>query len=331
MERVVAIEGPQELAQWPASGNLPALHPDDLIRDAPDAHRILAADGEVLAHCSLWWRQAGSIAGAKVGAIGHYAARDASAAQRILRHACDALAREGCRLAVGPMDGTTWRRYRFVSERGSEPPFFLEPDNPDEWPGHFQDAGFTPLARYYSAVTDHLDRRDPDLPRRAESFARRGIRIRSWDPADAERELRCLYAVSRVSFRNNLLFAPIAEAEFLAMHRPLLPHIDPRLILLADKEEQTVGFAFAVPDRLQARRGQPIDTVIVKSLAILPGRRYAGLGGLLLGRAQERAACLGYLRAIHALMHQGNASRSLSARSAHPMRQYTLYARRLSP
>jgi len=331
MERLVAIEEPQELAQLAVSRELPAFHPDDLVRDGADAHRILAVGDEIVGRCSLWWRHTGSIAGAKVGVIGHYAARDTSAARRLLHHACDALAREGCETVVGPMDGTTWRRYRFVTERGSEPPFFLEPDNPDEWPGHFRDAGFAPVAHYFSAVTDHLDRRDPDLACRAEIFTQRGIRIRPWDSDDADGELRRIYAVSRVSFRNNFLYAPIAESEFLAMHRPLLPLIDPRLIFLAETEERTVGFVFAAPDRLQARRGQPIDTVIVKSLAILPERIYAGLGGLLLARAQERAAGLGYARAIHALMHQSNASRNVSARSARPMRQYTLYARRLSP
>ena len=42
--------------------------------------------------------------------------------------------------AVGPLDGSTWRRYRLVTERGVEPPFFMEPDNPDDWPGKRPDA-----------------------------------------------------------------------------------------------------------------------------------------------------------------------------------------------
>jgi len=29
------------------------------------------------------------------------------------------------------MDGSTWHRYRLPTERGAEPTFFLEPDNPE--------------------------------------------------------------------------------------------------------------------------------------------------------------------------------------------------------
>jgi GNAT superfamily N-acetyltransferase len=309
---------------------LPALAPADLLRDAPDAHCILAADGGAKARGSLWWC-AGSLAGVRVGAIGHYAARDTSAGRCLLQHACEALARAGCGLAVGPMNGSTWRSYRFVTERGSEPCFFLEPDNPDDWPGHFREAGFAPLARYLSAVTALLAGQDRELTSRVGSFAERGIHLRPWQAADAEGELRRIYAVSRVSFRNNFLYTPIAESAFLDLYRPLLPFTDPRLIWLAEEGNRTVGFVFAIPDRLQARRGQAVDTVVVKSIAVLPGRAYAGLGRLLLGRVQETAYDLGCRRAIHALMHEANASRRLSARTAHPMRWYTLFARRLSP
>ena len=43
-------------------------------------------------------------------------------------------------MAVGPMDGSTWRRYRFITERGAEPAFFLETYNPDVWPLNFTGA-----------------------------------------------------------------------------------------------------------------------------------------------------------------------------------------------
>ena len=57
------------------------------------------------------------------------------------------LAAERCTIAIGPVDGNTWQRYRLITEPGTEPPFFLEPDNPDAWPGQFTAAGFTPLAQ----------------------------------------------------------------------------------------------------------------------------------------------------------------------------------------
>lgn len=72
-----------------------------------------------------------------------------------------------------------------------------------------------------------------------------------------------------------------------------------------------------------------MDTVIIKTVAVLPGRAYAGLGNVLVARVQAIAYALGYRRAIHALMHDSNNSRNLSDRYARSIRRYTLYARKL--
>jgi hypothetical protein len=75
-----------------------------------------------------------------------------------------------------------------------------------------------------------------------------------------------------------------------------------------------------------------LRTVIVKTVAILPGREWAGLGMLLLDHCQKAARASGFSRAIHALMYDGNASRNVSgAYAGRPIRRYTLYARRLAP
>jgi GNAT superfamily N-acetyltransferase len=90
-----------------------------------------------------------------------------------------------------------------------------------------------------------------------------------------------------------------------------------------------VGFVFGLPDLLRQRRGIPDDTVIIKTLAVLPGRRAAGLGGLLVARCHQAAQRLGFARAIHALMHEGNGSRNICAERARTIRRYALFARRL--
>ena len=68
--------------------------------------------------------------------------------------------------------------------------------------------------------------------------------------------------------------------------------------------------------------------MLFRSLAVLPGRELAGLGKLLLERCQHAAHAAGFRRAIHALMHDGNASRNLGD-DAVEIRRYTLFARRL--
>ncbi len=330
MDRLVAIRDPEELSQWDDGTLLPPLTVTDLVQHAPDAHWILIdGRGEAHGRCSLWWRRTPSLPGHRLGILGHYAARDSGAAHRLLHHACEQLAAQGCTLAVGPMDGNTWRRYRLITERGSEPVFFLEPDNPDEWPGHFFDNGFTPLAHYTSAVNADLSRQDPRMERVAERMAAQEIRIRSLDPQCVEDGLRRIYAVSRIGFRSNFLYTPIGESEFIAQYRPLLAWVRPELVLLAEQGDRPIGLLFALPDLMQARRGQVIDTVILKTVAVLPERGNAGLGSLLVARGHAIARSLGYRRAIHALMHETNNSRNISRHYAQPMRRYALFARAL--
>jgi hypothetical protein len=50
-----------------------------------------------------------------------------------------------------------------------------------------------------------------------------------------------------------------------------------------------------------------------------------------LGEVHAAAQSLGFTRAIHALMHQTNKSRNLSAHYARTIRRYTLFSKRLTP
>ena len=69
--------------------------------------------------------------------------------------------------------------------------------------------------------------------------------------------------------------------------------------------------------------------MIVKTVAVLPGRLTAGLGALLAEETHHRAARLGMTRAVHALMHEHNASLVISRRQGTVMRRYTLFHRAL--
>jgi GNAT superfamily N-acetyltransferase len=309
---------------------LPAS-PEDVARAAPDARwAALAADGTAYACCSLWWTAVPAHGDERLGVIGHFAARDADSAAMLLRHALAELSAQACTLAVGPMDGNTWRRYRFVTERGAEPPFFLEPDNPDEYPRYWHDAGFTPLAGYSSTRVDRLDADEVRLAVLARRAADNGIHIRPIDAARLEAELRRVYRVAEISFRKNFLYTPISEDEFVGQYAKVGPVLNPALVQIAEIDEGPVGFSFSIPDVNQAKRGERIDTAIMKTLAVLPGRRSAGLGGLLLFRSYQAASEQGLTRAIHALMHDTNVSRNLNREHTRTLRRYTLYARRLA-
>ena len=322
-----------EAAAFPAPPDWPALDPSEAARHGADLSLVLrdGDGGEPLrGRCSLWWTDAPPLAGETLGVVGHFGATDAEAAHALLDAACVELARRGCTLAAGPMDGNTWRRYRLVTEPGEEPPFFLEPTNPPAWPAWWEEAGWTPLAHYFSALAEDLTVRDPRAERVAERLASIGVTIRPIDPARFEAELDAIYDVSAVSFRDNYLYTPLARDEFVAQYAKVRPLVVPELAMIAEHEGRAVGFGFSLPDASERMRGAPARTIIVKTLAILPERRlYGGLGSLITDRTQATAHAMGFTRAIHALMHESNASLAISARTARRIRRYALYGRTL--
>lgn len=307
------------------------IPPDQLRRQNPDA-RLLAWDGtHAVARCGLWFRQVPPHANHRLGVIGHYCAypHSADAGEAILRAACAGLADEGCTLAVGPMDGNTWQRYRLVTERGTEPPFFLEPDTPDDWPDHFRAAGFKPLARYDSALTTDLAIRDLRADETATRLVERGIVVRNVDLVRFEEELRRLHPLLLGCFADNFLYTPVSEDEFVAQYAPVRAYIRPELVLIAERAGEPVGFLFAVPDLLQLKRTGACDTAIAKTMAVRPDCAGIGLGGYLMDRVHAAMHACGYRRAIHALFHEDNRSGRISRRTANTIRRYTLFARPL--
>ena len=335
--RAIVSESAKEIAKEAPGAGILAFEPSDFETQHAQLHvsvlgevlgEVPSKDEETLARCSLWWDDTPDYEQHRVGLIGHYAAANAPAAERLLAEAERRLRDAGCTITIGPMNGNTWRSYRFVTEAGSAPPFFLEPANPAEWPAQFVTAGFAPLASYFSALSTTFSEMDPRIAATEERLARSGVTIHA-ARSDLKTELAGIYAVSRVSFARNFLYTEISEAGFAAMYQPILPVTKPELVFVAERAGQCVGYLFAIPDLAQARRGVPIDTFIVKTVAILPEEGLRGLGGLLVARAQQQGHHLGFRRCIHALMYENNVSMNISRHYASTMRKYTLYSKRL--
>jgi GNAT superfamily N-acetyltransferase len=300
-------------------------------QEHPDVHLMAVDDHEgAAAECSLWWSKTPPLGHQRVGLIGHYSAANDSAAQMLLAASCDRLRRAGCMCAVGPMDGSTWRRYRFVTDAGTEPAFFLEPQNPPEWPQQFVLSGFSPLASYFSSLNADLSRPDPRLTEAENRLRSSGLVLRSSRAAETPDVLRRMYRVACIAFQNSFLYTELPLDDFLRQYERLLPLMRPELLLLAEQETELVGFVFAIPDVLRQAADTPTDTFIVKTVATLPRSESRGLGTLLVGQVQQIGRELGFQRCIGALMHERNAPvRNISDTYGKPIRRYTLFAKDL--
>lgn len=289
----------------------PGLPPFEPLPPAP-AYLGVVQEGVLVARAGLWG-QGG------LGAIGHFAAVGRESGVRLLRAACERLRQQGCVRAVAPLDGSTWFGYRWVVETSDEPPFLLEPRNPLEYAGWAREAGFTAWQTYRSTLhTVHV----PD-PRAAEleaRFARLGLRHPA--PQTLEADLRGIHALSNAAFVGNPLFSPLDWPSFEALYRPLVSRVPPEWVWIAEDGGRTVGFLLSLPDPTQP------GTLLAKTLAIAPGREYAGLGRWLAECFYRQAFRAGFRRVIHALMWESNRSTNLQGHGR-VIRRYALFAREL--
>ncbi len=272
----------------------------------------LAIDG---ASCRVWpdgpgWK------GSPAAAIGKLEFDSAEAGAALLKQACEQLREAGRNQVLAPMDGDTWHAYRAVTVSDGSSPFALEPRSGPHDVAALRAASFDTVTDYVSAraPVPHPGGAAPDIP---------GVAIRAWDGQDPDALLDRLFGLAAGSFADKAFFKPIEREDFLALYRPMLAALDPRLVLFAfDGSSDLAGFLFGLPDWC---KGTTSDTAILKTYA----SRRGGVGHLLAHTFHDRAQDLGYTHVIHALMHVNNVSFERSAMHGGTIfRRYSLFGRR---
>jgi hypothetical protein len=274
-------------------------------------------DGEG-ARCLLY-RDAPSWQGCKTAAIGGFRCESPASGAALLEQAAELLRSEGFEALLGPMEGDTWHSYRLVTESDGSPPFLLEPVGGTHDLAAFAASGFAPVSAYVSTRA-RLD----DAIGAAAPVGRNDATVAAWDGRDAEALIEKLFDMSTASFSDRPFFKKIGKSAFLKLYEPVLPLLDPRLVLFArDRAGGLVGFLFGFADRLE---GDQPHTVILKTYA---SARH-GVGHLLADTFHRTARDLGLADVIHALMHVDNLSLDRSRQhSARIFRRYALMGRRL--
>lgn len=284
---------------------------------------ITGNGGETLAAASIWWNDTPIHQGKPIGTIGDFHALSAEATQHLLETATTHLREKGSSIAIGPMDGNTWNKHRFVIETINLPPFLLEPENPPEYPDWWRGAGFSELSHYSSSLIP-LDGSTTVPPVLRQRILSSGVSIENLDLARFEDVLRAIHSLSLKSFSNNFLYTPLPEGSFLEAYLKIRAHVDPDLVKIARKDGDIVGFIFGIPDL--AATSNP--ALIVKTLAVDPAARTAGLGSLLVDELHLTGFRKGYTEAIHALQHGSNTSLKITGRHhGTAFRRYALFSK----
>ena len=294
-----------------------------LTRTPPDAFVLVSRGSDVCARAALFWSRTPLLEGKRTGLIGHFWASDEAATRRLLDEVCAAVAARGAELAIGPINGSTWEKYRFVTWSDGSPPFFLEPTNPEAWPGWWEGAGFRVCASYSSLERSKLGEYE-SLAARAEPQTPRGMTITGVSADDWESVLRRVWPVVDEAFAAAFLYRSIGEDAFVAEYGSARPLVDPRLCRLAEVDGRVIGFSFAYLDPIERQTGSARRSIVFKTVAARKGQR---IGWALLHDMDVQGMAIGATHVIGALMHDATISKAMSGPFSVPRRRYALFAR----
>jgi hypothetical protein len=276
--------------------------------------------------------------GRPLGLVGFFECVDRpDVARPLLDTALAWLAERGVARTLGPMNFSTWYRYRFVTGGHERGPFLLEPYNAPWYGRLFEGAGFTPFNRYATLRVSLTP--VPMLEAMHGRCARAGVTFEPLDLAQADETLPMFFDLSRRIFAGKTAYSAITLEEFQALYRGASAILEPGLSWIArDRQGAPLGFLFAYPDLLEPmRRGAPTarpETTVLKTIGIVP-EAPKGLGWAMTHLHMEAARERGYRFSLFALMEKyhelmrygGREVRRDEDAVCEVWKEYTLYAR----
>ena len=244
------------------------------------------------------------------------------------------LKKEGIETIIGPLNGTTWNTYRYVTEKGNGRPFLMEPWNEDYSVSLFEKLDFKHLAGYISTVMEGMDsdgRRN--LNKKIEKLKKfdyyKDIRVESAENKDLLTVLNKVYDLTVKAFKNNFLYSELEREIFLKMYLSYEDKIIKKFFKMLYLKDELIGYVFGIPDYTELGYKGKIDTIILKTIAVSPIYNGKGMGYILINSLVEEAEKEGYENVIYALMHQSNVSKNIGLLLGNMLRRYTLFIKEL--
>ncbi|MBL0112350.1 MAG: GNAT family N-acetyltransferase [Saprospiraceae bacterium] len=106
----------------------------------------------------------------------------------------------------------------------------------------------TDVLAYHLEAKNFPERLQSRIAMLESRLAAKGITVRPIDMKNFQRDVKSALSVYNGAWSDNLGFAPFTEKEFLHVAKDLKLVMDPNLVMLAEKDGVTIGFALAVPD-----------------------------------------------------------------------------------
>ena len=288
--------------------------------------------------------------GERAGFFGFYESVDEPEVARALMDEVERwLTGQGAEVVRGPFSFSTNEDGGFLARGFEHPPVFMMPYTMPYYLDLFDGLGYRP-ARELVAYDFHYD---GDAPAYFERFARRAAQrtravIRPMDMRHFARDVARAFSVYNRAWAENWGFVPMTEAQFHHMAKEMKLLVDPAIALVAEVDDEPVGFFLALPDYnlvlkhlngrlfpfglirlLLAKRS--LHAMRVLTLGVVKEYRRSGLETLLIYRVLRDGHAKGYTRAELSWVLEENVlmRRALERMGAVPYKSNRIYEKPL--
>jgi hypothetical protein len=251
--------------------------------------------------------------GDKVGFFGFFECiNDQSVANALFDKAKAFLVSKGMNAMRGPANPSVNDEYGMLIEGFDLSPTILMTYNPKYYLALLDNYGFKKAKDLYAYLlsqetvySDRLERANAIVKKR------QGLTIRTMDMKHFDDEVKLIKDVYNKAWAKNWGAVPMTDAEIDALAADLKPVVVPGLVLFAQIQGKTIGFALSIPDINMAlihnkngallpglfhlfTKKKKINLVRIIVLGVLPEYQSSGAAGVLFYETAARAKSLGY-------------------------------------
>ena len=270
---------------------------------------------------------------------------DQDVAAALLARARDWTRARGAACLRGPVNPSTNYESGTLIEGFDSSPMVMMTYNPRYYPALFEGAGLR-KAKDLLAYCSHAQKIEMDkIERVAErALKQNGVTVRPIDMKNFAEEVARVWKVYSAAWSKNWGFVPMSKEEFELMGKDMKMILKPDLVLIGEKNGETVGFALALPDVNQALKPagghlfplgllkilyyqRLVKSVRVVALGVVEEFRTTGLGAAFYAMLVRNARKLGFGPCEMSWILEDNVlmNRSLELMGAKRYKTYRIY------
>lgn len=273
---------------------------------------------------------------------------DYGVAEALFAAAAGWLKDNGLKACIGPENYTVNDSCGILTEGFDLPPVVGMPYNKPTYPGYFERYGFAKkidMAAYHF----HSNKTPVSLQEHEKAAGKMllqsGIRIRPFDMKNLEAEILKFNKAYNSAFEKNWGFVPMTHEEFSYQAKNLKKIADPGMVLLAEHNDEIIGFVITIPDvnqvLIRIRNGRLFPFGLLKFLyyknringcrisimGVSGNYRKMGLGALLYAKVFEmtRKKNITWAEASYVMEDNAVMNRNMQSIGGRIYKKYRIY------